>query len=339
MMNAAPKVTSERPSLPTLWLDTFVLVKLTKIDQGEALQKIEIERLTRLKALIEELMANGKLICPEADQEEEFVAKRLDKEVHGDVLVLSLGIRLQHRQGIFDYQVQMGMKAHVLGSPTLNLPLDIYFHCDPVEELNEARKRPFVIGASLFKDAELLARKEVAKKNVQEAWENLRLEFVGNKRTYDQQLQEERHGYADAVLSQVQEFEKKIRSGNVDSWDVMGVEGFLSHKAYWNALGGKPEGWKGVYGFFCSDYFNNLPIVRIRCQLAADLLTGGQPISSGDAMDVELLSVAVPISQYVLTDRRMTERIRRLGIDKEWGTEVYSMSDIDVLFGKLEALR
>jgi hypothetical protein len=54
-------------------------------------------------------------------------------------------------------------------------------------------------------------------------------------------------------------------------------------------------------------------------------------------MDVELLSVAIPVSHYVPTDKRMSERIKRLGIDKEWGNEVYSMSDVDGFFGKLEA--
>jgi hypothetical protein len=35
----------------------------------------------------------------------------------------------------------------------------------------------------------------------------------------------------------------------------------------------------------------------------------------------------------------MYDRIKRLGIHKEWGTEVYSMSDIDGLFERLERLR
>jgi len=48
--------------------------------------------------------------------------------------------------------------------------------------------------------------------------------------------------------------------------------------------------------------------------VGADLLRGNQIILPGDMMDVELLSVAVPVSHYVLTDRRMAERMKRLGI-------------------------
>jgi hypothetical protein len=73
--------------------------------------------------------------------------------------------------------------------------------------------------------------------------------------------------------------------------------------------------------------------------LGADLLTGNEVIKSGDVMDVGLLSVAIPACHFVVTDRRQCERIKRRGIDKEWGTSVHSMSDIDGLFEKLEKLR
>jgi len=339
MMNI-PKVTSEKPSVPTLWVDTSVVIKLTKIARGEALQAIEIERLTRLQELVRELGEGGKLLCPRADQEEEYVAGRFEKDVHGDFLVLSLGVALRHRQGVFDYQAQLGMKAYVQQSDTITVPLLAYFHSDPVKELEEARHRAMLIGVNPFKDSEILARRNAAKAEVQRVWENLRHEFVAQKRTYEEQLREEQRGYADAMAQKVEEFQHKVRSGIApDFWEFMGVEGFLMFISYWKELGGKPPGLQGVHRYFCSSYFNELPVARIREQLGADLLTGNQPILTGDMMDVELLSVAIPVSHFVLTDKRMSERIKRRGIDKDWGTEVYSMADIDGLFGKLEALR
>jgi hypothetical protein len=157
-MDLPPKVICEKPALPTLWLDTSVIIKLTKIARSEALQRVEVERLTRLRALIEELTSAEKLLCPQADQEEEYVAQRLDKEVHGDFLVLSLGIRLRHRQGVFDYQVQVAMKAYVQKAQEINLPADMFFHGDPADQLQRARERSFVIGTNPFRDDELIAR-------------------------------------------------------------------------------------------------------------------------------------------------------------------------------------
>ncbi len=56
-------------------------------------------------------------------------------------------------------------------------------------------------------------------------------------------------------------------------------------------------------------------------------------------MDVELLSAAIPVSHYVLTDKKMSDRIKRLRIDNDWNTEVYSMSEIDGLFERLVRLQ
>jgi hypothetical protein len=334
-----PKITSEKPSVPTLWVDTSVVIKLTKIARGESLQAIEVERLTHLQELVRKLGESGKLLCPRADQEEEYVAGRLEKDVHGDFLVLSLGVALRHRQGIFDYQAQLGMKAYVQRLESITVPLLAYFHSDPVKELEEARQRSMLIGVNPFKDSEILARRSVAKAEVQRVWENLRQEFVAEKRTYEAQLREEQRGYADAMAHKVEEFQQKVRSGIApDSWEFTSVEGFLMFLSYWKDLGGKPSGPQGLHPYFCSSYFNDLPVARIREQLGADLLTGNQPILTGDMMDVELLSVAIPISHFVLTDKRMSERVKRRGIDKDWGAEVYSMSDIDGLFCKLEAL-
>lgn len=220
-MGDLPNVTSEKPAVPVLWLDTVVVVKLTKVERGEALETVEIQRITKLRDLVDELVRSGKL-----------------------------------------------------------------------------------------------------------------------KRTYEEQLKEEQRGYADALAQRVEEFEEKIHRGIApDFEEFMGVQGFLMFKLYWRDLGGKPSGLKGVHSFFCSSYFHNLPTPRIRQQLGADLLTGNQTILSGDMMDVEMLSVAIPVAHFVLTDKKMADRIRRRGIHEEWGTGVYSLSEISGLFEKLEALR
>jgi hypothetical protein len=334
-----PKVVCEKPKLPSLWLDTSVIIKLTKVERGEKLQQVEVDRLTRLRTLVQELVPAGKLIFPQSDQEEEYVAKRLDPEIHRDFLGLSLGINMKHRQGIFDWQAQLGMEAYVMSADTITVGVDAFFYGDPVEELEQARKRGIVIGGHPIRLPEILARRDAANVKVLEMWEQLRLEFVAKKRTYEEQLEAEKSGYADAMAYKVEEWEKKLATGVSDFWAFMDVQGFLMFRAVWQDLGGKPDGLEGLHKYFCSEYHNNLPTPKIGNQLGADLLTGNAVIQSGDVMDVGLLSIAIPACHYVVTDRRQCERIKRRGIEKDWGTEVYSMSNIDDLFQQLEKLR
>ena len=331
-------VNSEKPALPTLWLDTSVVIKLTKIDQGEKLQEIEVQRCTRLKNLVHDLVRAGKLLCPESDHEEEYIARRLDDDVHRMFSALSLGISMIHRKGIEDIQVFTGMDAYVKGSHTIDLPSSTYFRYDPVEKLEETLERPFYITVGLAKSSELLQRSAVAKAEIERQWEELRQQLVAEGRTYEVQLAKEQRGYINGMLELVRKAEMNLRSGELNFWDYMGAFGALIYRNYWQSIGGVPPDWEGVHKFFCSPYFAELPLPYVSCRLLAELLTGNEPIRSGDPMDAELLSVALPVAHYVLTDHRMKLRIEKLGLDRKFQTEVYSMSSIEGLFERLEEL-
>jgi hypothetical protein len=203
-----PKVKVEKPRLPTLWLDTSIIIKLTKVERGERLEQVEVDRLTRLRTLVQELVSAGKLIFPQSDQEEEYVAKRLDPEIHRDFLGLSLGITMQHRQGIFDWQAQLGMEAYVKSAETITVGVDAFFHGDPVEELEHSRQRDFVIGGHPIRLPELLARRQAANVQVLESWQQMRKEFVAIGRTYEEQLEAEKCGYAESLAIKVEQWEK-----------------------------------------------------------------------------------------------------------------------------------
>ncbi len=334
-----PTVNPEKPALPTLWVDTSVIIKMTKVERGEALQDIEVQRCTRLRDLVRGLVRNGKLLCPESDQEEEYVAQRLDDDVHRMFASLSLGISMTHRLGIQDSHIFHGMKAYAKGSATIDLPSSTYFHGDPVRRLEEVRHQRFFVSLGLTKSPEMVRRRAEAKAEVGRKWEELRLEFVAKKRTYEEQLELELHGYWGGLRELVKKFYSNIAAGRHDFWDFMGAHGALLYRTYWRELGGQPPDWDGVYKFFCSTHFTELPLPFVSCRLNANLLTGNEAIAPGDPMDVELLSVALPVAHFVLADRRMELRIKQLSLDQKCKTAVYSMSTIDGLFAELEKLK
>ena len=338
MNPVAPMVTSLKPALPTLWIDTSVVINLTKIERGDPLQNIVIDRGRRLERLVTELVGTGKMLCPQSDQDEEYAVGHFDREVHGKFASLSLGVRLTHREGIFDEHVFMGMKAYAEKSARIEIPSSTYFHEEPVRRLEEQRKRGFVISIGPLKSPEILARRAEAKEQVAREWEALRQRYVGEGQTYETQLELEQLGNAEAMAQMVRKFENNLVQGHPNFWDITGVTGFYLYRSYWNKLGAQPTGWDGVYKFFCSPYFSELPLPYVGCRLGADLLTGTAHIAPSDSMDVELLSVAIPVAHYVLADKRMEQRIKRLGLDVRWSTKVYSMSSIENLFVELEQL-
>ena len=336
---AVPTVNLQKPALPTLWVDTSVVIKLTKVERGEALQDIEVQRCTRLRDLVRGLVRDGKLLCPESDQEEEYVAQRLDDGVHRMFASLSLGISMTHRRGILDSHVFHGMKAYAKGSATIDLPSSTYFDGDPVRSLHEVRKERFFVTLGLSKGSEMLQRRADAKAEIGRKWEQLRMELVAKGQTYEKQLELELRGYWGGMVEIVRKFESNMAAGRHDFWDFMAATGAFLYRTYWRELGGQPPGWEGVNKFFCSTHFSELPLPFISCRLNANLLTGNEPVAPGDPMDVELLSVALPVAHFVLADRRMELRIKQLGLGRKCGTGVYSMSTIDGLFAELERLK
>jgi len=294
MTEMTPTVKFDKPALPTLWLDTSVVIKLAKIKKGEALQDVEVRRGTRLRELVSKLVRAGKLLCPESDQEEEYVGERLDDEVHGVFASLSLGISMTHRQGIFDSHVFKGMEAFAKNRDTIILPSTTYFHGDPARRLEETRHERFFVSLGLSKSSELLGRRAEAKAEVSREWEKLRQELVAKGQSYEKQLALEQRGYWDAMVQMVRKAEANIVLNHYNFWDFMAATGAFLYRTYWRELRGEPQGWDGVNKFFCSPYFSELPLPFIGCRLNAELLTGNEPIAPSDPMDVGLLEVALP---------------------------------------------
>jgi hypothetical protein len=57
------------------------------------------------------------------------------------------------------------------------------------------RNERFFVSLGLNKNSEMVQRRAAAKQNVSEGWERLRLEFIADGRTYEQQLRTEIRGY------------------------------------------------------------------------------------------------------------------------------------------------
>jgi hypothetical protein len=282
------------------------------------------------------LVKNGKLLCPEAGQQEEYEAERLDSEVFAEFSRLARGARMHHKVAIQDAQIYRAMEAFCSGREEIILPWRIYFHGDPFRAIEREKGRRLIVSVMDRRDSEMVVRRQAVKQDILRHTEKLREELVSKGQSFESQLKLELRALGDAMIRMFADFAAKLKTGMPDLWDFMGISGFLQYSNRWKELGEHPG---SLYEFLTSDYVTSLPMVKISSRLYADLVTGNQPILSGDSTDVELLSMAIPLAQFVLTDKKMENRIKRLGIDREWNAKVFSMSTVDGLFAELAALR
>jgi hypothetical protein len=123
--------------------------------------------------------------------------------------------------------------------------------------------------------------------------------------------------------------------GNPTIWDQAGALPFLGQIEMWKELGGSAEEF---WGFLDSDFRFGMPLAKIETQLNAALMTGNDKVQTGDSADISHLGLVLPIASFVIADAAMERRVKTLGIDREWGAEVFSLRSIDELFQRLRAL-
>ena len=328
------KVITHKLSLPTLWVDTSIGIKLAKLHKGEAISSIERLRLTKLKDLVVDLVRNCKLLCPEGDQEWEYSGERLDEEICSEFAKLSRGIRMLPHQGVHDAQTFRAMRAYVGRDAQLELPAAIYFSSNPVQELRRITSQSVFVSVHGLPPM-LLGMNNETRRGMHAHCEDLRRKNVAKGRSYDEQFALEQRAFIDSMADFARSFKTKLISGKIEAWEYFAFDGYECYFREWHRLTGKLSDWEGLGGFFTSDDFYQLPIVRISSQLYAKLVTDNRPIEPGDSMDVKHLSMAIPMAHFVLTDRKMANRIISLGLDREWNTRVFSESTIDDLFAEL----
>jgi hypothetical protein len=169
--------------------------------------------------------------------------------------------------------------------------------------------------------------------------EELRRENIANHRKYIDQFELQQRAFAKAMVDFARSFQSRPRTGCTTTWEErLAAQGYETYFREWHRLTNKWGDWDGLCNFLTSGHFCDLPVVKISSQLHAKLVTDHRPIESGDSMDVKHLSLAIPVAHFVLTDRKMANRITELGIDKEWNTKVFSLSTIDSLFAELEKI-
>jgi hypothetical protein len=330
-------VQNTKPPLPTLWFDTAVAIDLAKMELGEKIEPKRKERLARFAEVIKSQVHCGKLLCVEGDQREELQGERLESEIRKTLNRYSLGVRFRHRLGIQHHQVFTAMEAYVSGKQVFEVSYTGYFHEDPIAELERNRSSQYLIYVQTSLGAELLERFKRNKSEAHRKLEGLRQETTGAKIVYDAQLALERTARADLMLNTMRKVQNEPQI--IDSNDEALAVEYLEFRHTLGPIRNDPTTtFNELYQFMKSPYCRSLPFEDISCRLLADLIVRPRPCSSGDAMDVDLLSVALPVCHFVVADKDMVDRLERRKIASDYHCQVFSTRTLHKLSDRLEAL-
>lgn len=153
---------------------------------------------------------------------------------------------------------------------------------------------------------------------------------------YEQQLEKEYTGLIQASRTALWNMKNKIMNKEEITFeDYAQYSIFTDLVSMWDGLSDDPD---RLMDFLISSTYKEIPYVDIGSRLLAKIITSASPIESGDSMDVEHVSTVIPYCDFVVTDRKMKNRIIHLGIDKQYNTKVFCLKETDDLIKELEKL-
>lgn len=334
------RVVIEKYTIPIIWLDTFVIIRMTKLECGETLSNEDWERYNWFYQKLHEKISQEKIICPQADQNEEIeYGQRLEKECHRTQVRLSLGVRFKHRLEIETSQRVKMMDAYVKGKDEVTYSVEDAFCEDPLETMRQAKSSGLITTAFMKPRLKQLKMEREAKYRTIAMLEDLRKEKISEGVNFENQLEEEYLGMIQAGNYAIWNCLSKMKAGITLNYnDYSQLEIIMQPYTEWQRLKGQPPGLDGLYAFLNSDEYKMIPSIDIYAKLSAEIITGNSKIQSGDAMDIKQLSAIIPYSDYVVTDKKMKNRLVKLGIDKKYGTKIFYIGDLEELIEILDSL-
>ena len=326
------EITIEKSPIPVIWIDTSVIINFKKLRYGERMSQVDKQRAERLYHKLYELTRKRKLICPEGDQGEETMFGGADdeKKCHRVLNSLSLGCSHDHRFTARRVQALQVARAYAAKAERVVMSYRDVFPEDPVTRLKA--KDP-VVSAQIILRRELVSKCEREQRSGTVNIEALRKTQTATGVTFGQQLALEYTGLVQATRVAMQRMEELSRTGAPPTLDDSGLRVIIDMLLEIIQCIGSPE---KAAQFLESEDFKAIPYYQISSHLWAEIVTSPTPVLSGDSMDIEQLSTIIPYCDLVISDRKMKNRLTRLGFDKKYRTGIYCMSEIDAIIGALD---
>lgn len=332
------KVKVDKPNIPLIWLDTWVILRLTRAVKTDTVSREEKEWGLEVFKKITSLTDRKKVLCPEADQGLEIeTGNRLVNEAREFQTQISRGIALHPYQSVEDLQIQRIMKAYVNHDDEVILPWrDDLFFDDPIRELS--KNSPYLVNVHFDPSKEELNDRIKTNRSISDDWEALRLESRKNREKFEARVRLEQAARGNLIMRIAANLvAKRIHKKEVSTHELLQAMDIMGKPlAWWEHDGKQAENFFGLIQFYLSEEFKRVPAVDISTQLVSKLLTDDEKIRPSDVMDVNQIAAVLPYAHYMVLDGPMRDKIvDKLKLDKKYVTKILRWRELSSLLDNL----
>lgn len=329
-----PKISITKLELPLIWLDTSVLIMMTKFVAGKNVGGGDKERISLLFDVIRDLNQERKIICPESEQRDEIEPYRSDiGDFRSCVSRLSISIRTRGHEHVKRYQTCTGILAYQSKEKNINLHAKDIFYNDPIKKIHD--KSPWIVDAYIRMEEEDREKLKSSKLQINTALCNLKRQLKNAGIKFEDQLRKESVAELIIYFGIVQKFANNTPL--TESEENLFRELMLLLR-YWDEKNGSEGDINGLFEFLCSPHNILLPVNEISARLNAHLLTSQAKWKDGDSMDIRHISMMLPYANIMVVDAAMEKSIKLFEYDKKFGTKIFSMQEFDALISELKKI-
>lgn len=330
----------EKSPIPIIWLDTWLIIKLTKLRSGQRLNPEDTARLGVLYEMLSEKVQQAKLICPVAHQREEYDPKDLAEECYKLQEDLSMGARFREPLDVMFGQMRKAIEARNAKETEVIISYNDAFATDPIQPMARRKRAQssYVVTPwlSLFQTERLNAEGNqilaVLKERNRE-----------NGITFQQQITLERTSILQAIRKVGDDIERlnkqwppKTFEEALEALTVLSqTQRILRPVGDLISLSGGPHEF---LAFVQSDDYYNVPIVDLQSRLFAYMMTSKPALRPGDRRDFDQLSLVLPYSDIVAVDKETADALQKVHATESYPCKVYTMTNIGDLENYLERL-
>lgn len=330
-----------KPSLPIIFIDTFFFIDLVS-GRHKNPKPHYLKEEEELIDLVHKLTSEGKILCPQGDQEEEYeLGIRYEDEIRKEQAQLSRGVRSMYHYGTYKYQVQIAMAAYMANKKIVTYDSKSIFDRNTVEELKRSQQNHYIISVHIPMPNEYLDKKRRTKKELAQDFESLRQENIKNGVKFKDQVRRETLGKLDAIVNTLKTAIPKLAANQpLTEQESNGMQVLGDYLAYYSHYSGKDADIKEVADFIKSEHYATVPYISTQSRLYASLLTQENRVKETDNFDINQTSQMLPFSTYFLTDSSLKHRITSgpLRLDKEYGVKIYAIKEVKELITELKQL-
>ncbi|MEH7355306.1 hypothetical protein V7150_17250 [Neobacillus drentensis] len=323
------EINFQKSKIPLLWLDTFFIIECGK----SASDGKRDNRYMLLYDIVLEKTREEKIICPRAEQEEE-----LEGNVESSMkkfLALTRGTKFNLCSQVYNIQLERIMS--VFSQKTRSIDL---LQSDVIEYPPKSTGKYFVSSYSVPSLEHYQKKRTEKEENIKELQDYKDTQDISMP--FQERLNNEYAGIYLATIMLIKEGNtlKKMFNGEIP-FDIKlynQFDEFVNRPMQkWSEITGQSD-IDSYLEFLHSEEFKSIPYIDISSHLIADMMTSTKKWDSGDPKDISNLSAYLPYSNFILTDKAQYNRIKRLGLDSKYKTEIYCMKNINELIERLEEI-